>query len=117
MEQRERIQFWTDLADGRTPLRDVLGLSEEGIEKAIVLARTSYETGRFDQAAAIFKGLEALEPDRPEHSLHRAYAELKAGRAVDARASVERFLSHQGLADVDRDRGLAFRELIQRSAP
>ncbi len=109
MELSERIQFWTDLADGRTPLRDLLGLSEDGVQQAVSLARTAFESGRFDHASAIFRGLEALEPDHPEHALHRGYAELKAGRVEVARACVDRFLAHPAVGPAERVRGLMFR--------
>jgi hypothetical protein len=115
MEQSERIQFWSELADGTRPIRDLLGLSEEGVEKAVVLARTAFEAGRFDQASEIFAGLEALEPDHPEHALHRGYAELKAGRREEARACVDRFLANMALREPDRVRGLMFRASM--SAP
>jgi hypothetical protein len=80
------------LARGEVTFRDLAGLKRRDVESIAHLGRVAFESRRFERAARIFAGLEALEADRPEHVLHRAYAEAEAGRGDDAIASATRYI-------------------------
>jgi tetratricopeptide (TPR) repeat protein len=88
--QLERL--WQDVERGELPIRDLVGLDPIFIAKIHDQAVLAFTTGRYDRAAAIFGGLEALEPDRPEHALHLAHAKAQLGETVEAIAALSRFL-------------------------
>ena len=104
------------LEAGEVALRDLAGLNAEDIRAIEGHARIAFEARRYRQAATIFAGLEALEPDRPCHALELAYAEAEAGRGDEALGALERFLqSELPRRPADVVRGLLLRAQVLRT--
>lgn len=113
MDHEERVRLVEGLAAGTTTFRSLTGLGQKELDAMSRLGRVAFESGRFDHAAAIFAGLEALEADRPEHSLRRAHAELAAGRREEAIGAVTRYLEHDTqVPAADSVRALLFRATL-----
>jgi hypothetical protein len=93
MKDPTRAELLSRIERGEVPLREVAGLSRDEIRVLEHVGRVAFETGRFEKAVHIFAGLEALEPDRPEHILRRAYAEVEAGMSGVAIFSLTKYLS------------------------
>ncbi len=109
----ERIRFLDGIAAGHIPLRDVAGLNKRDIASLAQLAAVAFQSKKFEQAARIFAGLEALEPDQPEHVLHRAHAEAEAGQVAEAMESITRYIDHdRPTPREDMVRALIFRATL-----
>ncbi len=93
MEQTELLEA---VAEGRRSLRDVLGVDRSAIAKVEALGAAAFVARRFDQAAQIFAGLVALEPDHPEHHLHLAHALAGLGHVSPAILSISAYLEGVG---------------------
>lgn len=92
MDRKARVELLERLARGGIALRDLAGLERKDLDTLAHLGRVAYESKKFEQAARIFAGLEALEPGVPIHILRRAHAESAAGRKDDASTSATRYL-------------------------
>jgi predicted Zn-dependent protease len=95
MKDQTRAELMTKIEAGEVPLRDLAGLSKTDIQALEHVGRVAFESGRFEKAIEIFRGLEALEPDRPEHILRRAYAEVRAGRTGIAISTLNDYLDQE----------------------
>jgi hypothetical protein len=93
MDLDSREALLEAIANRRVTLRDFAGLRRGDVESIAHLGAVSFEAKKFEQAAIIFAGLEALEPDRAEHTLNRAHSEVRVGRTDAARAALDRYIS------------------------
>ena len=110
----ERAELIEALVAGDVTLRDLGGLNQRDVASIAHLARVAFESKRYGRAATLFAGLEALEADRPEHALNRAYAESHAARVDGALASVTRYIdSELPRSPSDLVRGLVLRATLQ----
>jgi predicted Zn-dependent protease len=127
MQDETRAELLSRIEAGEVPLRDLAGLSPDDVKALEHVGRVAFESGRHEKAARIFAGLEALEPDRPEHTLRRAHALSAAGSRGMAFEVVTRYLEseahapHQEPVDAlllraelarERDAVLAERDLV-----
>jgi hypothetical protein len=80
MTDATRAELLSRIERGEIAVRDLAGLTEGDIRAIEHVGRVAFEGGRYDKAAKIFGGLAALEPDRPEHVLRRAFALSAAGK-------------------------------------
>lgn len=101
MKQDDRTDLLARLSGGEITFRDLAQLTARDVQAIAYLGRVAMETGRFEQAVTIFRGLEALEKDRPEHSLYLAYAQAEAKDEDGAVATVERYLFENELLPPD----------------
>jgi len=115
----ERTHLLQNLASGAVSLRDLAGLNRRDVDSIKSLARGAFEGKRFGQAAALFRGLEALEGDEPLHTLNLAYAEAAAGQDGAAVEALTRFIDLDQPRDlVDVVRALVLRAtLLAKSDP
>jgi predicted Zn-dependent protease len=97
----ERTELIARIERGEVALRDLAGLTRDEIAALEFVGRTAFESRRFEKAARIFAGLEALEPDRPEHVLRRAYAEAEAGQGELAVRLVSAYLDREAKLPAD----------------
>ena len=103
----ERLEFIESLIRDDVALPEKAGLRRKDIDAVAYLGRVAFESGRFDQAVGIFAALEALEPHRAQVLLFRAEAEIAAGRMLEARKTVSRFLDREHVRPLgDYVRGL-----------
>jgi hypothetical protein len=101
MQDETRAELLSRIEAGEVPLRDLAGLSLDDIKVLEHVGRVAFETGRHEKAARIFAGLEALEPDRPEHTLRRAHALSVAGSRGMALEVVTRYLESDAGSSTD----------------
>lgn len=100
MTADSRAKLLEHLASGGVSIRDVVNMSARDVGALNHLAASLFQAQKYEDAAAAFTSLEALEPDRPIHILHRAYSEARAGRRTEAIVSVSRYL------DLERPRAI-----------
>lgn len=110
MNQEERTELLSRLGSGDITFRDLAQLTARDVQAIAYLGRVAMETSRFDQAVTIFRGLEALEKDKPEHSLYLAYAQAEAKDERGAIKTIERYLyENEALPAEDVVRALLLR--------
>lgn len=74
------------LATGQSTLAEFLGLGRERLYEIAVRAYGLMNSGRLEEALAIYRGLVAAEPSDSVFRCHLAAAELRRGRAAEAEA-------------------------------
>ncbi|MBI4820353.1 MAG: hypothetical protein HY791_29070 [Deltaproteobacteria bacterium] len=81
-----------EIALGKRSVAELAGLDAKDLDRIEGLGVSAFSSGRFDRAATIFSGLEALDPKRPEHSLHLAHAFAQSGHSGPAIDAFSRYL-------------------------
>ena len=107
-------ELWSAIASGEVSLRDLGGVDAATISRIRTLGITAFTCGRYEQAAKIFAGLEALDPKDPQHSLHLGHALASLGNKLEAREAITRFIDAASeVARVEQVRALLFRSSLE----
>ncbi|MBI2374501.1 MAG: hypothetical protein HYV07_10950 [Deltaproteobacteria bacterium] len=85
-------RLFEDIALGKKSVAELAGLDPKDLERIEGLGVSAFSSGRFEKAATIFAGLEALDPKRPQHALHLAHAFAQGGHSGLAIDAFSRFL-------------------------
>lgn len=102
-------ELFSAIASGARGVGELAGVGVETIARIRALGVTAFTCGRHEQAAAIFAGLEALEPQVAQHSLYLAHALSALHRTQEARDAVSRHLAIADSTCVERVRALLLR--------
>ncbi len=109
----ERLAMLEELATGNSSLVTLAGLDETIVRKIEAAGGAAFSANRFVQAAQIFDGLCALEPQEPRHHLHLGHALASLGELTAAVSALSRYL--ELASGTDADSGELIRALLTRA--